>query len=228
MPIEREKRRTSLFVIALAATVVVPAMAASGRLPPLRNGDIVLQDHGGLDGEAIKLATRSSYSHVGLVEIRNGKPMVIEAVGPVRTIPLARWVKNGVGHRVTVKRIKNLDAADAAKVIRRAHAYDGRPYDWFFTDGRDAIYCSELVHAAYSEGAGIEVGVVQEVKDLDLSDEAVKALIASRWKAHPFCQSPETSTFETCFPRLLNQTLVSPAAIASDPRLETVYSSFGQ
>ena len=53
MPIERAKRLTYLFVIALAATLAAPAMAASGRLPPLRNGDIVLQDHGGLDGEAV-------------------------------------------------------------------------------------------------------------------------------------------------------------------------------
>lgn len=187
----------------------------------------MLQDLGGVQGEAIKLATGSPYSHVGMIEIgKGGRPMVIEAVGPVRTIPLERWIRNGTGHRVTIRRVKGLLETDAAKAIRQAHLYDGRPYDYFFTDGRDAIYCSELVHAAFREGAGISVGKVEEVEDLDISSEAAKALIKARWKAHPYCQVPETATFETCFPNILHQKLVSPASIARDPALETIYSSF--
>jgi Permuted papain-like amidase enzyme, YaeF/YiiX, C92 family len=197
-------------------------------LPPLKAGDIVFQTTGGQQSLAILMASRSPYTHTGIIEIdAAGKPWVVEAVGPVTTTALDAWIANGHGGRITVKRVKGLSPADAAKAIARAHDYDGLPYDIFFLNGRDAIYCSELVEAAFSEGAGIKLGAFEKVRDLHLDNSAARKLIEARWKKHPLCQSEAASTFEACYGIILDQTLVTPASIARDPRLEMVTSNFG-
>ena len=152
---------------------------------------------------------------------------MIEAAGPVRTIPLSRWISNGTLKRVTVKRIKGIAERDALRAIARAHAYDGRPYDRFFYETRDQIYCSELVYAAYKEGPGIEVGTLERVRDLKVDSKAVRTVIEDRWQRHPLCQAGPNRNFEACYAAILEQTLVTPASIARDPQMETVYSNFG-
>lgn len=197
-------------------------------LPPLKNGDIVFQDSGSGQGLAIMFASGSVYTHMGLIELDvHGRPYVIEAVGPVRRIPLDRWITNGTGGRITIKRLKGLTDEDALSAVRRANFYNGRPYDIFFLDSRDAIYCSELVQAAYKEGAGIEVGVIEKVRDLKFDNAASRGLIEARWHRHPLCQAKGAATFEACYQLILEQTLVTPASIARDKRMETIYSNFG-
>ena len=201
---------------------------AADELPPLRNGDIVFQDSGGAQGVAIMFASRSLYTHVGLIEMApDGKALVVEAVGPVRTIPLDRWIARGRGKRITIKRLKNLDEPKAKAVIARAHHYDGYPYYIFFYDSRDAIYCSELVYAAFIEAIGISVGRVEKLRDLHIDNVAVRKLIESRWQRHPLCQSNATTTFDACYALVLEQTMVTPASIARDPQMDLVYSNFG-
>ena len=126
-----------------AAWLAVTRVKA-GELPPLKNGDIIFQASGNTQSKAISLASHSLYTHTGIVEISpNGQAQVIEAVGPVRTIGLEKWLQHGAGGRVTVKRLKGLSKENAKKVIKAAHVYDGKPYDIFFYKGRDAIYCTQ-------------------------------------------------------------------------------------
>ena len=227
--------RSFVFCAALLAVISTSLLTwlnitavAAGDLPPLRNGDIVFQDSGGGQGVAIMFASRSLYTHTGLIEIApDGTARVVEAVGPVRTIPLDRWIANGRGKRITIKRLRNLDESKAKAVIARAHHYDDYPYDIFFYESRDAIYCSELVYAAFLEAVGITVGRVEKVRDLHIDNAAVRKLIEARWQRHPLCQSNETTTFEACYALVLEQTLVTPASIARDPQMELVYSNFG-
>lgn len=201
---------------------------SAASLPPLKTGDIVFQDSGGGQGLAIMLASRSAYTHVGLIEIADdGTPLVVEAAGPVRTVPLDRWIATGRAHRITIKRIKGLGDADAQAAVARAHAYDGYPYDIFFHDSRDAIYCSELVHAAYLESSGRIVGRVEKVRDLSIDNSATRSLIEARWRKYPLCQAQGITTFDACFALILEQPLLTPASLARDPQLETIYSNFG-
>lgn len=213
---------------AMLAVATGAGRAASGTLPALKTGDIVFQNDADEQGLAIMLATASPYTHVGLIEIDSkGRTMVVEAVGPVRTIPLERWIGNGTGKRITVKRLKGLTEADARRAVARAHVYDGRPYDQFFYETRDKIYCSELIYAAFKEGPEIDVGTVERVRDLKVGNEAVRAVIEDRWTKHPLCQKGPNRKFEACYQAILDQTLVTPASIARDPKMETVYSNFG-
>jgi len=197
-------------------------------LPALKDGDIVFQISGSGQNLAIMAASRSMYSHAGLIEIgAGGQVFVVEAVGPVQTVPLADWIEKGEGGRITVKRMTGLTAAEAKAVLQAAHAYDGKPYDMFFLPGSDAIYCSELVYDAFRDGPNISIGEMQKVRDLAFDNFASRRLIEKRWKKHPLCQKPETANFEACYNVILNQSLVTPASIARDQKLELVFSNFG-
>lgn len=229
------------YLIRAAALVVLLASASAGALglwlaqtrvaakdlPPLRSGDIVFQESGSSQTKAIAFASRSLYTHTGLVEVApDGTVQVLEAAAKVRATPLDEWIKRGTAGRITVKRVRGLSEDDARKVIAAAHAYDGRPYDFFFHDDKETIYCSELVHRAYEEGPGMAIGKVQKVRELDIDNAAVRALIESRWRQHPLCANDAAKDFQACYGLILDQTLVTPAAVARDARLDLVYSNF--
>jgi Permuted papain-like amidase enzyme, YaeF/YiiX, C92 family len=207
----------------LKATTVVAA-----DLPALKNGDLVFQHTNGKQDIAIVLASHSPYSHMGMIELHaDGKPWVIEAVGPVRSTPLDKWINHGTGGRITIKRIAGLSPEDAAAAIKQAHRYDGLPYDIFFLPSRDQIYCSELVHAAFTEGPKIDIGRVQKVKELNIDSAAVRRLIEARWTRHPLCKAAAAKNFEDCYTLILDQPLATPASIARDSKMQLVFSNFG-
>lgn len=214
---------------ALAAVLGVGlTLAPAGDLPQLATGDIVFQKTTTSASDAIMLASSSQYTHVGLVEINKaGKPVVIEAVGPVREVPLDAWIKKGNGRLVTIKRLKGLTEDQAKQAIASARQYLGRPYDHYFYETRDQIYCSELVYAAFKDGPGLTVGKEEKVRDLNIDTSAAQKLIQQRWKTHPLCKSKGAQSFKACYDLILDQTLVTPASIARDPQVELVYTSFG-
>lgn len=212
----------------LALAGIGLTLAPAEDLPPLKTGDIVFQTTRTNASDAIMLASGTVYTHVGIVEIdKSGRPVVIEAVGPVQTVPLDKWIGKGEGGRVTVKRIKDLDEAQAKKATANARRYLGRPYDHFFYESSDQIYCSELVHLAFRDGAEISVGREEKVRDLNIDTDAAQKLIRQRWKAHPLCKAKSAKNFDACYALILDQTLVTPASIARDPQMELVYTSYG-
>ena len=203
-------------------------LAPAEDLPPLKTGDIVFQKTQTSASDAIMLASDTAYTHVGIVEVgKDGRASVIEAVGPVQSVPLDKWRKNGVGGRITVKRIKGLDEAHAKQAVAEARRYLGRPYDHYFYETRDQIYCSELVYAAFKDGPDITVGKEEKVRDLNIDTGAAQKLIQQRWKSHPLCKAKGAKNFKACYALILDQTLVTPASIARDPQMELVYTSFG-
>lgn len=222
---------TGGMLVALVAVLfswLVFTSVSAADLPPLKDGDIVFQYSGSSQSLPILLASRSAYTHMGIIDIsRNGKPMVIEATGPVKSTPLDAWIAQGTGGRITVKRVRSIESGQALSILGEADKYLGLPYDLFFLDGKDAIYCSELVHLAFGGGAGIMLGEVQRVGDLDIDYAPVRKLIEARWQKHPMCRDGKKSTFEACYQTILQQTLVTPASIARDAKLEMVYSNFG-
>ncbi len=194
------------------------------KLPALRDGDIVFQSINTSQTLAIMLATHSIYSHVGVVHVSGGKPMVIEAVGPVREIPLDDWVRQGVGNRVTVGRIEGLSTEQGLQVVEAAKRYLGKPYDFFFLDSDDEIYCSELVHKAFRDGIGMQVGREEKVGDLSVNNFAVREVIQTRWKNYPPCK--DIAFFDECYAEIMGQVLVSPESQRRDSQLHVIYSNF--
>lgn len=219
-----------LFVLAmvLPALYVMFALAtpyAEKNLPPLKTGDVVLQAINTSQTPAIMFATHSIYSHVGIVHVVDGTPRVLEAVGPVREIPLEQWVRQGILDRITVMRVDGLSEAAGDAVAKAAQGYLGKPYDMYFYADDDAIYCSELVYKAFAQGAHIAVGKEERIGDLYVDNFAVRKLIRQRWKTYPLCK--DSKDFEQCYGAIMAQTLVSPASQRRDAKLRVIYSNFG-
>jgi Permuted papain-like amidase enzyme, YaeF/YiiX, C92 family len=228
-----QRRIGTLVKILFAVCVVIYGWLAltsvsAKDLPPLRNGDIVFQTSRGSQSSAILLASLSAYSHMGIVELgKDGAPLIVEAVGPVKSTALDDWIKRGLGGRVAIKRLTSLTPSQGQRIIRAAHEFDGLPYDLYFMSTTDQIYCSELVRLAFSNGASITLGTIQRAKELYLDNIASKRLIKKRWQKHPLCQNANAEKFESCYAEILEQELVTPASIYNDPKLDLVYSNYG-
>lgn len=216
----------SIVVIFATAYIWLSLTSVSAKdLPILKNGDVIFQTSRSSQSSAILLASLSAYSHMGIIEIgTDGDATVVEAVGPVKKTPLDLWIKKGLGGRIAIKRM-NFDSGTAESILTAAHRYDGLPYDLFFLSTTDQIYCSELVSLAYREGASINLGKLQKASELYLDNFASKRLIQQRWQKHPLCQSTK-ETFETCYTKILDQELITPASIFEDPKLELIYSNY--
>lgn len=223
--------RAALILLLVAALGVWAWAAATrpdiGKLPKLQDGDLVFQTIRSHQTTAIMLASHTWLSHVGIVRIGlDGAPKVVEAVGPVREIALDRWIKQGIGARLLIKRLPELTREQARAVLIAAERYIGKPYDFFFLPDDDRIYCSELAYKAFQQGAGLTVGQMQKVATLDLDNFAVKALLQERWGDDPLCQSQETNSYEKCLPVIKQQDIITPDAVARDPRLLTLYDNY--
>lgn len=152
-----------------------------------QNGDIIFQDSFSSQSKAIKLATHSKYSHVGIVYVEHGKTYVYEAVGPVVLTPLKRWIANGVNNKYVLKRLKNkalLTPKALKKMQKVAESFKNKPYDALFGWSDSRIYCSELVWKIYKRGLGIELGALKKLKSFDLTHPVVKAKLKERYGNH--------------------------------------------
>jgi hypothetical protein len=147
----------------------------------LKEGDVIFQTTGGEQGEAIMLATKSKYTHCGILFKDKNKWYVYEAIQPVQVNALEDFIERGDGEHYVIKRLKNQSALPIEKMKATAKNYLGKDYDIFFNWSDEEIYCSELVYKIYSEGAGIEICNKKYLKDYDLSNPNVKALMKKRY-----------------------------------------------
>ena len=178
-----------------------------------RNGDIVFQTSRSSQSLAIQLATKSPYSHMGIVYVRDGEPLVFEDVQPVKLTPLRTWIERGEGEHFVAKRLRDAEARLTSETLQRMLAageqLTGKDYDLYFEWSDDRIYCSELVWKVFERGAGIRLGEQQTIADFDLSHPAVQAKVKERYGD----QIP------------LNEVVVSPVAILDAAELVTVYEN---
>lgn len=151
----------------------------------IQNGDIIFQISLSKQSAAIRLATHSDYSHVGIIFDNDGEWVVYEAMQPVMKTPLKEWIDRGENDHYVIKRLK-----DAKKVLTKSVLQEmqeigedniGKDYDIYFNWSDDQIYCSELVWKIYDEAAGIHIGELKELKDFDLTSEAVREIMAERY-----------------------------------------------
>lgn len=222
--------RFFLILMAMAACVAVALGVYVALTMPkpdtlsLKDGDLVFQTEFDTQGMAVMAASSSPYTHMGIVKLKQGGTVVVEAIGPVTETPLKEWIARGAGKRLAVMRVKDLPPNAAQKIFVRAKREYGKPYDIYFLSSLDAIYCSELVRLSF-EAANITLGKVQKVEDL-MSSPAMDALIEQRWQRYPPCKGIKGMTAEKCRGIIMQQELVTPASIAADPRVETVYSNY--
>jgi hypothetical protein len=170
------------FLLGLGAWFLTQAAFA---VPDLRTGDLVFQSEPGNFAKAIQVASRSPYNHVGMVFVRDGKPYIYEAVGPVRFTSLEEFAKRGIDGRYTVKRLKDADKVLTPAVLKDLEGltkeFKGRAYSQTFGWDDKTMYCSELVWKMYQRSAGLKIGELKRLKDFDLSHPVVKKEMAKRF-----------------------------------------------
>lgn len=172
-------------MLKLTAALLLLALGAAPRLESrLRDGDIIFHESRSSQSRAVQLATRSRYSHMGIVYRDGGRWFVYEAVQPVKLTPLDNWIARGKNGHYVVKRLRDSSLLTPA-VLRRMRAagerHRGKSYDLYFEWSDARIYCSELVWKIYREGAGIEIGRLQKLREFDLSHPDVRAKMRERY-----------------------------------------------
>ena len=176
----------------------------------LKDGDIIFQTSLSNQSKAIQLATKSKYSHCGII-YKNGKDFyVFEAIQPVTTTPLSKWIARGENEKYVIKRLKNADSVltplNLKKMKEVGNKFKGKDYDLTFEWSDEKIYCSELIWKIYKKATGIEVGKLEKLSDFDFTNSAVKSKMKERY-------GPKIP---------LNETVISPAAIFDSENLVTV------
>ncbi|MBN2425083.1 MAG: YiiX family permuted papain-like enzyme [Calditrichaceae bacterium] len=181
--------------------------------PEFQNGDIIFQTSLSSQSKALQLATKSKYSHMGIIYKKDDKLFVYEAIQPVKLTPLDKWINRGKDKHYVVKRLKDhekiLTSDVLAKMKKYGEKFKGKNYDIYFEWSDDRIYCSELVWKIYKEAAGIEIGSLQKIKDFDLSNPIVKAKIKERYGVNLPTE----------------EIVISPARMFESEKLYTVYSN---
>lgn len=151
----------------------------------IKNGDLIFQTSLSGQSKAIQLATKSKYSHCGIIYSDNGQFYVFEAIQPVKTTPLDKWIARGENGHYVIKRLKNADQVLTAETLQRmkkeGEKFKGKNYDLTFEWSDDKIYCSELIWKIYQRATGIEIGKLQKLSDFDLTNEAVKQKMKERY-----------------------------------------------
>ncbi len=192
----------------MLASSTLAVRGAPGWAGVLREGDIVFTGSKAGQGAAISAATGSLYTHCGVVFSREGKLLVLEAVQPVRVVPLETFMKGGSVANFAARRLKTMpEPAALAQAKAWGSAQVGRDYDSHFGWGDDRLYCSELVWKIFAK-AGIELCPPRKVRDYNLQHPSVRQLIEARFGS---------------VDRLpLDEKIVAPSDLAASPILEVV------
>lgn len=179
----------------------------------IQNGDLIFQTSLSGQSKAIQLATKSKYSHCGMIFKEGDDFFVFEAIQPVKRTALDKWIARGQDGKFVIKRLKNASQVLTPEALRKmkqvGETFNGKNYDLTFEWSDDKIYCSELIWKIYQRATGIEIGKLEHLSDFDLTNDAVKQKMQER--------------YGNKIP--LDEIVISPAAIFESELLVTVNSN---
>lgn len=158
--------------------------ARHGEALEVRPGDVVFQELRTPQSLALMKATRSDWTHCGIVAERDGKLVVQEALMRMVETPLSVWISRG-GGKIVVMRLQGADEVLTPEALaaldEEFQKLRDKRYDFWFQWSDDKIYCSELVHKMYDRALGIELAPLKKLGDYDFSDPAVQKLAKKRF-----------------------------------------------
>ncbi len=178
--------------------------------PKLKEWDIIFQISTSSQAKAIQLATKSKYSHMGILKKINNEFYVYEASSTVAYTPLSKWINRGVKSHYVIKRLKNnITSTDIKKMKEASLSFNGRKYDSYFEWSDTRIYCSELVWKIFKRALNIEIGQLEKFKEFNLSHPIVQVKIKERFNNNPPLEEP----------------VISPKQMFNSSKLKTVISN---
>jgi hypothetical protein len=182
-------------------------------LPPVMEGDILLQIDTSEQCMAFGKATKSKYNNMAMIFIRphDKMYMVLEAKDSVHVMPLTEWVNSGQGQHVVLMRLKNSNMFLTDKktdVLKKGmKMLKGKPNDHYFSWSDDEIYCSEMVWKIYHYALKIDLTTPRKLTDFDLSGNLIKQQMKNKYGA--------------AIPK--NEQVVSPDDLLHSEKLEIIY-----
>lgn len=150
----------------------------------LRDGDIIFIKSKSSQSAALREATNSQWTHMGVMVGERGRWFVNEASSTVKLTPVKDFISSSAQNHFIVRRVRpevsEMNASDVRKLKVALSSFFGKSYDRYFEWSNSKIYCSELVFKAYYESLNIQIGSIQKLKELTLNGPAVKKLIQDR------------------------------------------------
>lgn len=199
--------KTKLFFVVFGV-FLSSSLFANGDYEPYV-GDLIFQSLPSSDlVDAIEGATKSPYSHVGIVLKSEKGWMVREAIGDVHDTKLTEFLSRGRNFKFDVYRFKAKYQPLIPKIIAETANYLGRPYDIRYRMDDSAIYCSELIYKAAKDATGLKLGNLVKLGSLD-------------WGPY---QSLIISIEGGPVPK--ERVMITPRDLAKATQLELVYSAY--
>jgi hypothetical protein len=128
-------------------------------LEDVREGDVIFQTSLSQQSPLIKIGTRSTITHCGVVVMKDGKPYVLETQKTLVLTPLKKFIARGKDGKYWHKRPK----LDNIKI--KYSGYLGKSYDLAFKFDNGKFYCSELIYDVYLNQLGVELCKPKKIDD---------------------------------------------------------------
>ena len=170
------RRIQALTCLLLACALSAMAQKTTSDTRRLRDGDLlfVVVEKENPITEVTRQGTAPAIDHVGIFHRHDGRPMVIEAnTSGVVERPLQDFIHEGT--YLLVGRVSK--RPDLVQTLENAHRHLGKPYDFIYMPGDEAIYCSELVLLSF---VGREGHPVFQPIPMSFHDE--KGEVTPYWK----------------------------------------------
>ena len=138
--------------------------ATKAPIEDVREGDVIFQTSLSQQSPLIKMGTRSTITHCGVVVMKDGKPYVLETQKTLVLTPLNKFISRGKDGKYWHKRPK----LDNVKI--KYSGYLGKPYDLAFKFDNGKFYCSELIYDVYLNQLGVELCKPKTIDDYLILD----------------------------------------------------------
>jgi hypothetical protein len=150
-----------ILLLALPFSSMVTEMitAQTDPIEEVKEGDVIFQTSQSQQSPLTQIATRSKFSHCGIIVMKNGKPYVLETLKTLVVTPLDKFIARGEGGKYWLKR------SNKEYVKIEYGSYLGKPYDLAFKFDNGKFYCSELIYDIYKNQLGIELCEPKKVSD---------------------------------------------------------------
>ena len=164
--------------------LVVLLLCFQGNAQKFKDGDIIFQSSYSQQSAAIEEATRSPYSHCGIIFYENNVAYVYEAVQPVGKRTLESWIESGVNEKYVVKRLKDstiIGTNERAEMKKFVLNQFGKNYDGVFNWSDKEMYCSELVYKCYLNACQIKLTTPLPLRDFNIDGPIVRKVMKQRY-----------------------------------------------
>lgn len=128
--------------------------------------------------DTIEGSAQSPYTHCGILIIKNGQWMVLEALGSVKVTHIDEWRDRG--QFLDAYRFKEPFQKHIPRMIDEAQKFAEHPYDTYYQMDDTAIYGPELIYKGYKKASGRKLGKTVPFSDYVRQDYKTLFLLLNR------------------------------------------------